>query len=52
MARDCIGAEHVGRERIDLGRAVTQKVGEGNGREGMRVGVVLGVGENHFYDCG
>lgn len=39
----------MGGEWIDLRGAVAQKVGEGHRREGMGVGMVGGVGEDH---CG
>lgn len=49
MAGDCVGAQDMSGERVELWGRVSQEVGEGDGREGMRVGVVGGVCENH---CG
>lgn len=51
MARDGVGAEDMGGERIELRRRVSQEVGEGDGRERVGVGVIGGVRENHCEYC-
>lgn len=48
MAGDGIGAENVRRKRVELRRRVSEEVGEGDGRERVRVGVRGAVCENHF----
>ncbi len=42
-----ICAQDMSGKGIELRRAVSEEVGEGDGREGVRVGMVRRVGENH-----
>lgn len=47
MALNCVGAEHMSGEGIELRRGVSEEEGEGDGWEGVGVGVVGRMGENH-----
>ena len=47
VAGDGVGAQDVGGEGVELRRGVAQEVGQGDGREGVGVGVVGRVREDH-----
>lgn len=47
MALEGIGAQHVRGKGIELRRRVSEEEGEGDGREGVGVGMVGRVCENH-----
>lgn len=49
MRGDGIGRENMAGERVQLRRIVAEEKGEGDGREGVRVGVVGRARENHDY---
>lgn len=51
MAGDGVGAQDMSGKRVELRGGVSQEVGEGDGRERVRVGVVGGVCENHCECC-
>lgn len=48
MAGNGVGAQDVGGERVELWGGVSEEVGECDGREGVGIGVVGAVSENHF----
>lgn len=49
MAGDSIGTENMAGKGVELWRRVSKEVGEGDGREGMRVGMVGRVCKDHFH---
>lgn len=49
MAGDCVGAQDMCSERIELGGRIAEEVGEGDGRKWVRVGMRGRVCQNHCH---